>query len=192
MLLGWLVLVLLMSVVVARSTDSAAPGNLLAFLFTQAEAPEPLPAVDPTPSPPPEPTPAPASAPAETPQAPEWVPLAQGREAGKGVLGEPRVRLLDGGAVEVRFACTGTPGNFMIYHPDNVPSLSVDLQGRWGKGIGVDRTLKEGCLSRVQIADHAKWIRISGVARDGKLGLSVKVEHSSSSGAIRLVFSAGQ
>ena len=43
MLAGWLVLVLLLSIIVGRSADSKTPGNLLAFLFTRGETSVPLP-----------------------------------------------------------------------------------------------------------------------------------------------------
>ena len=192
MLLGWLILVIFMSAIVAHSTDSAAPGNLLAFLFTRTETSVPLPPLSITPPREPmtsEPVPVPPPA---APLPAEWTPLEQGRQAGKGVLGDPEVRVLGDGSLEVRLACAGTPGDFTVYHPGNVPSLSVDLQGNWSRSILFDRKLAESCLSRVQIAKHPKWVRVSGVARDGKRGLFASVEHSAKAGIIRIIFSAGQ
>lgn len=193
MLLVWLVLVVILSVVVARSTDSASSGNLLAFLFTGTEHASSMPVLPAVRTP----EPAPAPKPAPEPQAPaapqqsvqEWTPLSQGKTAGKGVLESPEIRTLDDGSVELTLSCNGTPGNFSLYHPTNVSALSVDLPGAWGKHISLDSKLQGSCLYRIQIATHPTWLRVSGIAKENNAVLSAKVEHSASTGKIRIVFS---
>ena len=195
MLLGWLVLVVVLSIVVARSTDSTSSGNLLAFLFTRMEGPAVMPVL---PSAPPAPEPAPAPAPepkapdTPKPAAQEWVALHEGKQPGKGELSNPEIHTSDDGSVEILLTCNGTPGNFSLYHPTNVPSLSVDLQGAWSRHLRLDRKIDTGCLYRLQIATHPQWLRLSGIARDNNAVLSAKAEYNAASGIIRVVFSAGK
>ena len=195
MLLVWLVLVVILSIVVARSTDSASSGNLLAFLFTRVEHASVMPVLPSAGTPAPAPAPEPAQktqTPAEPQPTPQpWQPLNEGKKAGKGVLSNPSMRTLEDGSLELTLDCSGTPGDFSLYHPSNVPALSVDLQGAWGSHVSLDQKFAEGCLYRIQIATHPAWLRISGIARDNSAALSAKVEHSPSEGKIRVVFSAG-
>ena len=209
MLAGWLVLVLLLSVVVARGTHSRGPGNLLAFLFIRGEYTEPLPPVMPAQTPPPAtvidirppavvakppvvaakpaavvPEPAPASA-------ADWVALDLGSYEGTGRLGPPTITALADGAVEALFSCPGEPGDYRLYRPTNVAGLSVDLMGDWGRGMFVNRTLAEGAARKVQIASHAehgmRWLRVSAISRSGGR-LAAKVEHSAASNQLRVRF----
>ncbi|WP_295637967.1 hypothetical protein [uncultured Mailhella sp.] len=195
MLVVWLVLVVILSIVVARSTNSASSGNLLAFLFTRVENTVLMPVLPAVSTPAPAPAPEPAAepqVPAEPQPAPqEWLPLSEGKTAGKGVLSRPELRTLDDGSLELTLSCDGTPGDFSLYRPTNVPALSVDLQGAWGSHVSLDQKIAESCLYRIQIATHPTWMRISGIARDNNAPLSAKVEYSSRAGKIRIVFSSG-
>lgn len=191
----WLVLVVILSIVVSRSTDSPSSGNLLAFLFTRMEHTAVMPVLPAVSTPAPAPAPKSAAepqAPAEPQPVPQkWQPLGEGKQAGKGVLSSPEIRTLDDGSLELTLDCTGTPGNFSLYRPTNVPALSVDLQGAWGSHVRLDQKLAESCLYRIQIATHPAWLRISGIARDNNAALSARVEYSASAGKIRIVFRAG-
>ncbi|MDO5484320.1 MAG: hypothetical protein Q4F27_05375 [Desulfovibrionaceae bacterium] len=185
MLAGWLAIVLLMGVVVAHNVESLTQKNLPAYLFEHDSTP--LPNLPPPPAPAPAPKVEKPAPPA--PAAPEWTPLSHGQ----GALGKPEVQVLANGSVEVLLPCSGSPGEYRIYHPHNIPSLCVDLQGEWGRGISLDQRFAEGCLTRLQIAHHTKWLRVSGVARGGKRdALAPKVEHSSQKGLIRIIFHSGE
>lgn len=195
MLLIWIMLVVILSIVVARSTDSASSGNLLAFLFTRVENTAVMPVLPAVSTPSPAPVPEPAAEP-QVPAEPqqktqEWQPLSEGKTAGKGVLESPELRTLDDGSLELTLSCNGTPGDFSLYHPTNVPALSVDLQGAWGSHVSLDQKIAGSCLYRIQIATHPTWMRISGIARDNSAALSARVEYSSRAGKIRIVFSSG-
>ena len=190
MLAGWLVLVLLLSIIVGRSADSKTPGNLLAFLFTRGETSVPLP---PAPQAPPiavEPAPPPAPA-AE----PGWQPLELGDMEGQGSLGMPKVTAPEGQRTEVLFPCAGRPGQYRLYHPTNVSGLSVDLPGAWGKGLSLNTALNQGPARRVQMADHMEhgrhWLRVTGIARSGG-PLAARVEYSPSSRQLRVTFTPSQ
>ena len=203
MLAGWLVLVLLLSVVVARGSHTRGPGNLLAFLFFRGEYSEPLPPPLPPGTPPPAPKPVAAPAPPPPPvivavpepapappEDPDWIPLEEGRAEGTGRLGRPEITALEDGTVEVLFPCPGEPGDYRLYRPTNVVGLSVDLLGPWGRGMLVNRTLAEGAARKVQIASHAehgiRWLRVSAISRSGRL--AARVEHSPARKQLRVRF----
>ena len=204
MLAGWLVLVLLLSIVVARGSHSRGPGNLLAFLFIRGEHAEPLPPTLPPRPPKPAVAPAPAVVDAtvidirppavvqKAPPAPasDWVALDLGSYEGTGRLGEPTITALEDGTVEALFPCPGEPGDYRLYRPTNVVGLSVDLLGPWGRGMLVNRTLAEGAARKVQIASHAehgiRWLRVSAISRSGRL--AARVEHSPARKQLRVRF----
>ena len=192
MLAGWLVLVLLLSIIVGRSADSKTPGNLLAFLFTRGETSVPLP---PAPQAPPiavEPAPPAEPAPAAEPG---WQPLEQGNAEGRGSLGMPEVTTPDGQHTVALFPCSGRPGQYRLYHPTNVGGLSVDLPGAWGKGLSLNTALPRGPVRRLQMADHMdhgrRWLRVTGIARSGG-NLAARVEYSPSKRQLRVTFTPDQ
>ena len=195
MLAGWLVLVLLLSIIVGRSADSKTPGNLLAFLLTRGETSIPLPpapeapsiVVDPAPAPPPA-QPAPAAEPG-------WQTLELGDAEGQGSLGMPEITTPDGQHTVALFPCAGRPGQYRLYHPTNVGGLSVDLPGAWGRGLSLNTALNQGPVRRVQMADHMEhgrhWLRVTGISRGGG-GLAARVEYSPSSRQLRVTFTPNQ
>ncbi len=206
MLLAWLALVLCMGYIVAANTGTERSGSLFAFLLSTPHDPAPLPPVmtrgAATPPPPaatqelPGAGVAPVVEPpaAEPPkqQAEEWLAVPKGKKAGSGVLHSPEVTVLDSGDVEVRFAVSGEPGDFQAFYPESIHALAIDLMGSWGRGARADKRLRQGVLQRVQIADHKKWLRVSGIARAAGYKLGARVEYAPSLKALRVVFSKKQ
>ena len=122
----------------------------------------------------------------------QWVALKKGKKSGKGTLSKPKITILENGDLEIRFSASDAPGNFRSFYPDNVDSISVDLLGSWGKNISLDQRFTHGILTRIQVADHKQWLRVSGVANDSKTVLDAKVEYAPTLRALRVVFSKKQ
>lgn len=173
MLAVWLLLVCGMAVAALGGGTSA--GNLLALLFTGNTSRPPIvppPAAPPAPAPVPAPEPAPAPTPAPQPAvaaAPStWRELPRGKRPGKGRLFPPRVETRQDGSLALFFPYEGSLGEYTTITPANVPSRSVDLHGQWSAQVTLDTRPAEGCVQRLQIAAHPGWIRVSGIARNGR------------------------
>ena len=176
-------------VLVLKYSTSNSNGNLVNFLLPEFKKPVTLPPVTlPKALEEPKPAPPPPVFKAEKKE-PEWIALDKGKAQAKGTLSKPSITTLENGDVEVSFSYSDAPGNFREFNPENVDSLSVDLFGSWGKDVYTDTRLSKGVLKRVQVAHHKQWVRVSGIARDSKQALKVKVEHSTKSKILHLIFS---
>ncbi len=196
MLLLWLVLVAALGVTVSRSTRSSYFGNTMAFLFTSGDRgpadgvavtrriPPPAKQEPQVPEPPKETPPAPA------PKPPEWTAIAHGKTGGSGTLGAPKIEKLSGGAVAVVLPLTGTIGNVTYYKPHNANAMTVDFHGEWKKPPFVNRREKTDPLSRVQIAGHKGYLRVTGIAAEDVKKLDARAEYSAARNAVRVVFTA--
>lgn len=189
-LLGlWFVLILGMSVVVAHTTRTEVSGNLLAFLLTSSAPSRPIFRVSPAPPVPaaPEEPAVPAAPPASEPPAPAWQPMARGTGQGSGTLTGPEVIVLPDGGVQVLFNYEGTPGQATAFKA-NRHATSVDLHGPWRRVAFINRQMDKGTLlSRLQVAEHKGYIRVSATAH-GETPPEETTEFSPTQ--IRVTFSA--
>lgn len=151
----------------------ASTGNLLALMFTRPVARTPVtPPVPQQPAPAPQ-TPSPTQAqepPAPAPQpvpaaASQWRDLPRGKRPGKGRVFPPRMEVRKDGSLLLLFPYEGSLGEHTLITPVNITSRSVDIHGQWSAQVTVDARPQDGCVRRLQIASHPRWIRISAVAR---------------------------
>ena len=182
MLLVWLLLVAALGFAVSRGTNTTYLGNTMAFIFSGiGRSAETEPIVRRAPL---------AEVPeVEEPPAPEWTPLAVGKNSGGGTLGAPVIEQLENGAVAVVMQLTGTVGDISFYTPRNVVGATVDFIGEWSKPPYFKQHVSGGCLSLAQTAGHKGYLRVSGVAASGVKKLAARAEYSASKNAVRVVFS---
>lgn len=192
MLLMWLILLMVMSGLVAGATRTPISGNLLAFLLSSSQQPTPMIPVRP-PLPEPEPTPQPPVVEATAPEpVSEWRPLPRGKKQGSGMLKGPEVTQLPDGSVEVVFIYQGegdkpsNPGSATATRV-SAHAISVDLHGPWKRLTYLNKTMsKEAVLSRLQVAEHPGYLRVSATAH----GSAPTETTEYTSDRIRIIFSA--
>lgn len=200
MLLVWLVLVAALGVTVSRSTQSSYFGNTMAFLFASGDrGPAGVAVTRQIPPPaqtakeePQEPEPPKETPPAPEPKPPEWTAIAHGKTGGSGTLGAPKIEKLSDGAVAVVLPLTGKIGNVTYYKPHNANAMTVDFHGEWKNPPFVNRREKTVPLSRVQIAGHKGYLRVTGVAAENVKKLDARAEYSAGRNAVRVVFTPAQ
>lgn len=194
MLAIWCLLVLVMGVTVTHWARSPVADNLLAFLFTRDTMPK-VQRVLPTEPPPlpkpkaPEP-PAPETKPEPPAPPPQWQPLPQGRQPGKGVLEAPSVDVMTDGSVVVTFAYAGQLGQGTQFPYPKREAQVADIHGAWQDAWNrlIARRFDSGCLRLLQIANHGSYVRVSGVSRTRPAKLDLRVERDAGN-HVRVVFS---
>lgn len=199
MLVLWVVAVVVVSILVGRSTKTEQSGNLIAFLFTGAVPLESLlkvtPPAPPTVVPAPLPTPKlaepaepePEVLPDASPAYSPWQPMPRGRALGKGELQIPQVTLLDNGSIQVLIDYTGKLGQITSFKVARPQAVSVDLHGVWNRMVMVDKRYSgKAVLSRIQVAEHKNYVRVSGIDSAGQGKLEAITEFSPTQ--IRITF----
>ena len=119
----------------------------------------------------------------------EWAALQLGKKNGRGFLSAPAMTVLENGDCEVRLELSDEVGNYRMFYPSNVDSISVDFIGLKGKNLSADKYIDKGVLQRVQIAGHRDWVRVSAIARNSTDRLKARVERSLRLKVVRIVFS---
>ncbi len=117
-----------------------------------------------------------------------WLPLSQGKTAGKGAIEALTPLERADGSLELRLPYTGKVGQYTvytIYRPTGY-ILTVALYGDWTKGPNLKRTIRRGDIKRLWAANHPQAYRVSVSGRDMRTPLDVDV--SASTDVIRFVF----
>ncbi len=178
----WLAAFAGLACLVARDTGTGE--SALTFLFSRADNAPPAPPLVPAPSPA---LPETVVEEAKPQPAPEWPPLPQGRQPGKGGFGKP-VLAADGDALVIRLPYTGQPGQYSAFDTRKKRARSIDLYGDWETERSLSRMpLKDaGPAQFFQMAKHKGFVRISVIALPGIPALREEIRRTPTELVIRL------